>query len=258
MRMKQAFLVTALITNNIVAGSEDSRTNETSGVVEREQSGVSRNTSHDRLVNERYPRLRFDTESTPEEITQLIITSLRNLVHELKGYISPNTFRFSSFQRKIEHFGSKLREIEGLTNLGEYSEEAQQRLTYSRTLFNTMTRAATNLQVLHPLTNTEDIVLVRMILINLRALALHDSRGAFHATLAHSVRRIMCLKQDIQSWEVVFRKIENVHFDTKSLFFDLVSKTRDLISTLESKIPRDRDYWSRPGQSLDGYMYCVV
>ncbi|KAM9892653.1 hypothetical protein OXX79_009880 [Metschnikowia pulcherrima] len=257
--MKLAFLVIALLTNKIVAGLEKSRTNETSsGIMEREKLEVSRNTSHGRLVHERYPRLRFVNESTPEQITQLINTSLRNLVHDLKGFISPIMFRFSLFQRKIEQFGSLIREIEGLINLGEHSEEAQQRLTYSKTLFETMTRAATNLQNLSPLTNTGDIVLARMILINLKALALHDSRGAFHATLAHSVRRILCLKQDIQSWEVVFNKLENVHFVTELLFSDLVLNTKDLISSLESKIPRDRDYWTRPGQPLDGYVHCAV
>ena len=259
MRVKLAFLVVALITNKIVAGLEESRTNETSsGVVEIENSGLPRDTFQSRLVYERYPRFRFVKEPTPEEVTRLVNTSLRNLVRDLKGFISPIMFRFSLFQRKFEQFASLLREIEGLINLGEQSEEAEQRLAYSKTLFDAMTRAASNLQTLMPLTNTGDIVLARMILINLRVIALHDSRGAFHATLAHSVRRILCLKQDIQSWEVVFRKLENVHFVTELLFSDLVLNTKDLISSLESKIPRDRDYWTRAGQPLDGYVHCAV
>ncbi len=64
----------------------------------------------------------------------------------------------------------------------------------------------------------------------------------FSSNSRHSVRRIMCLKQDVDSWETAFGKLKSVHFLTKLIFSDLVDRTRAQIMSLESKIPRDRAF----------------
>ncbi|KAM9931406.1 hypothetical protein OXX80_008943 [Metschnikowia pulcherrima] len=260
MRINLALLVVALIANKIGTTPIKLSGNETSGVIEpkREQTRPPESFLHGRLVYGRYPRLRFVKDLSPEETTRLVNTSLRNFVRELKGFISTYAFRFVLFQRKIEHFASTLREIEGLMYLGEHSEEAQQRLAYSRTLFITMARTAIHMRRFLPSTKTGDIAISHMSLLNLKALALHDSRGGFHRTLPDSVRRIMCLKQDVDSWEAVFGKLENVHLLIKSIFSDLVERTRAQIKSLESKIPRDREFWSKEGQPRDGEFYCLA
>ncbi|KAF8004940.1 hypothetical protein HF325_000397 [Metschnikowia pulcherrima] len=171
MRINLAVLVVALIANKIGTTPIELSRNETSGVIEpkREQTRPPESFLHGRLVYGRYPRLRFVKDLSPEETTRLVNTSLRNFVRELKGFISPYTFRFVLFQRKIEHFASTLREIEGLMYLGEHSEEAQQRLAYSRTLFITMARTAIHLRRFLPLTKTGDIAISHMSLLNLKS-----------------------------------------------------------------------------------------
>ncbi|QBM88415.1 hypothetical protein METSCH_C03830 [Metschnikowia aff. pulcherrima] len=258
MRINLALLVVALIANKIGTTPIELSGNETSGVIESEQTRPPESFLHGRLVYGWYSRLRFVKDLSPEETTRLVNTSLRNFVRELKGFISTYTFRFVLFQRKIEHFASTLREIEGLMYLGEHSEEAQQRLAYSRTLFITMARTAINMRRFMPLTEAGDLAILRMSLIHLKALALHDSRGEFNNHLAHSVRRIMCLKQDVDSWEAAFGKLENVHFLTKLIFSDLVERTRAQIKSLENKTPRDREFWSKEGQPRDGDFYCLA
>ncbi|KAM9939589.1 hypothetical protein OXX80_000910 [Metschnikowia pulcherrima] len=258
MRIYLTAIVIALIANEIRATSVESRENEPFGVTERGQSRLPLVTLHGRLVYGRFPLLHFTKDPSPAEITQQVITSLRNFVRELKGFISPDTFRFVLFQRMAEHFGSTLRELEGVLKLGEHSEEAQQRLVYSKTLYLTMTRAAINMRRFLPSKDTGNIAVSHMSLIQLKALALYDSRGEFHTTLAHSVRRLMCLKQDVNSWEAVFNSQRNVHFLTKLIFTDLVGKTRAQIKALENKIPRDREFWSQEGQPRDGDFFCLA
>ncbi|KAM9911699.1 hypothetical protein OXX69_003262 [Metschnikowia pulcherrima] len=258
MRIYLTAIVIALIANIIGAKPVESRENEPFGVTKSEQSRLAPVTLHDRLGYGRFPLLHFVKDPSPAEITQQVITSLRKFVRELKGFISPNTFRFILFQRMAEHFGSTLRELEGLLKLGEHSEEAQQRLVYSKTLYLTMTRAAINIRRFLPSEDTGNIAISHMSLIQLKALALYDSRGEFHSTLAHSVRRIMCLKQDVNSWEAAFNNQRNVHFLTELIFTDLVEKTRAQIRALENKIPRDREFWSQEGSPRDGDFFCLA
>ncbi|KAM9927067.1 hypothetical protein OXX80_010404 [Metschnikowia pulcherrima] len=258
MRIYLTLIVIALIANKIATTPVESRENEPFGDTEREQSSLPPVTLHGRLVYGRFPLLHFVKDPSPAEITLLVITSLRNFVRELKGFISPDTFRFVLFQRLAEHFGSTLRELEGLLKLGEHSEEAQQRLAYSKTLYLTMTRAAINMRRFLPSENTGNIAVSHMSLIQLKALALYDSRGEFHSTLAHIVHRVMCLKQDVDSWEAAFENLKNAHFLTKLIFTDLVGKTRAQIKALENKIPRDREFWSQEGQPRDGDFFCLA
>ncbi|KAM9932192.1 hypothetical protein OXX80_008170 [Metschnikowia pulcherrima] len=156
---------------------------------------------------------------------------------QLKAYISETTFNVPAFQAGMEKLQERLTGIESLMSNIAFSESLSSQLRFVKRMFRVMVYTA-DLLTDYSAKNVPGVrLLYKMAELNVRAYALHNSKGTLDLQMFQAADNVEVLIDSMLCWRDRFYSLAGVPFEVHSDFRIHFNSAESILLYLKSFIP---------------------
>ncbi|KAM9906879.1 hypothetical protein OXX79_001295 [Metschnikowia pulcherrima] len=172
-----------------------------------------------------------------QEVDDVAEERLAIFMGQLKAYISDTTFNVPAFQAGMEKSQERLTGIESLLSNIAFSESLSSQLRFVKRMFRVMVYTA-DLLTEYSAKNVPGVrLLYKMAELNVRAYALHNSKGTLDLQMFQAADNVEVLIDSMLCWRDRFYSLAGVPFEVHSDFRIHFNSAESILLYLKSFIP---------------------